>query len=143
MPTNPDKFIKTGPVFSEIIGQICQFSLNTDTQVYSWTALSAGEILAKSFPVEKLSVAVAGFLIGGESLAYRFESIWKLIDLRQRRTAMVLGSTLWQPPTSPGCGWGMPSRMDKRVAPDKVGAVDKQCLGEGKLLFQTGQTGLA
>jgi len=28
---------------------------------------------------------------------------------------------------------GTPSSMDKRVAPDKVGAVDKQCLGEGKL----------
>ena len=33
---------------------------------------------------------------------------------------------------------GTPSSMDKRVAPDKEGAVDKQCLGEGKLLFQTG-----
>jgi len=28
---------------------------------------------------------------------------------------------------------GTPSRMVKRVAPDKEGAVDKQCLGEGKL----------
>jgi len=28
---------------------------------------------------------------------------------------------------------GMPSSMDKRVAPDKEGAADKQCLGEGKL----------
>ena len=28
---------------------------------------------------------------------------------------------------------GTPSIMDKRVAPDKEGAVDKQCLGEGKL----------
>jgi len=28
---------------------------------------------------------------------------------------------------------GTPSSMDKRVAPDKEGAVDKQCLGEGKL----------
>jgi len=32
----------------------------------------------------------------------------------------------------------MPARMVKRAAPDKEGAVDKQCLGEGKLLFQTG-----
>jgi len=32
------------------------------------------------FPVEKLSAAVAGFLIGGESLAYRLDLIWKLID---------------------------------------------------------------
>jgi len=31
--------------------------------------------------------------------------------------------------------------MDKRVAPDKEGAVDKQCLGEGKLWFQTGADG--
>ena len=28
---------------------------------------------------------------------------------------------------------GAPSRKDKRVAPDKEGATDKQCLGEGKL----------
>jgi len=28
---------------------------------------------------------------------------------------------------------GTPSRKDKRVAPDKEGAADKQCLGEGKL----------
>jgi len=28
---------------------------------------------------------------------------------------------------------GTPSRMVKRVASDKEGAVDKQCLGEGKL----------
>jgi len=27
---------------------------------------------------------------------------------------------------------GMPSRMDKRVAPDREGAADKQCQGEGK-----------
>jgi len=27
--------------------------------------------------------------------------------------------------------------MDKRVAPDKEGAVDKQCLGEGKLRSQS------
>ena len=29
-----------------------------------------------------------------------------------------------------------PSRMVKMVAPDKEGAADKQCLGEGKLRFQ-------
>jgi len=35
---------------------------------------------SKSFPVEKLSAAaVEGFLIGGESLAYRLDSTWKLI----------------------------------------------------------------
>jgi len=28
---------------------------------------------------------------------------------------------------------GTPSRVDKRVAPDKEGAADKQCQGEGKL----------
>jgi len=28
---------------------------------------------------------------------------------------------------------GTPSRVDKRVAPDREGAVDKQCQGEGKL----------
>jgi len=28
---------------------------------------------------------------------------------------------------------GMHSRMDKRVAPDKEGVADKQCLGEGQL----------
>jgi len=37
----------------------------------------------KSFPVEKLSAAAAaaaaGFLIGGESLAYGLDSTWKLI----------------------------------------------------------------
>jgi len=33
---------------------------------------------------------------------------------------------------------GTPSRMLKWVAPEKEGAVDKQCLGEGKLWFQTG-----
>jgi len=40
---------------------------------------------------------------------------------------------------------GTPSSMDKRVAPDEEGAADKQCLGEGKLLFQTGadRAGLA
>jgi len=32
---------------------------------------------------------------------------------------------------------GTPSRMDKRVAPDKEGAVDKQCPGEGKLRSQS------
>jgi len=31
--------------------------------------------------------------------------------------------------------------MDKTVVPDKVNAADKQCLGEGKLLFQTGAGG--
>jgi len=36
---------------------------------------------------------------------------------------------------------GKPSRMVKRVAPDKEGAADKQCLGEGKLCFQTGADG--
>jgi len=28
---------------------------------------------------------------------------------------------------------GTPSRLEKRVAPDREGAVDKQCQGEGKL----------
>jgi len=28
---------------------------------------------------------------------------------------------------------GTPSRVDKRVAPDREGATDKQCLGKGKL----------
>jgi len=36
---------------------------------------------------------------------------------------------------------GTPSRMDKRAALDKEGAADKQCLGEGKLRFQTGAGG--
>jgi len=54
----------------------------------------AGKILAKSFPVEKLSAAAAGFLIGGESLAYRLDSTWKLIDWWWRKTAAVLGSTI-------------------------------------------------
>jgi len=36
---------------------------------------------------------------------------------------------------------GTPSRMDNKVAPDKEGAGDKQCVGEGKLLFQTGAGG--
>jgi len=31
---------------------------------------------------------------------------------------------------------GMPSRVDKRVAPDREGAMDKQCQGEGKLWSQ-------
>jgi len=31
---------------------------------------------------------------------------------------------------------GTPSRMDKRVAPDREGAADKQCQGEGKLWSQ-------
>jgi len=35
---------------------------------------------SKSFPVEKLSAVAAGFLIGGESLAYRLDSTWKLIS---------------------------------------------------------------
>jgi len=30
----------------------------------------------------------------------------------------------------------MPSRVDKRVAPDRESAADKQCQGEGKLLSQ-------
>jgi len=55
------------------------------------TAPSAGD-LAKSFPVEKLSAAAAGFLIGGESLAYRLDSTWNLIDWRRRRTRAVPGS---------------------------------------------------
>jgi len=28
---------------------------------------------------------------------------------------------------------GIPSRVDKRLAPDREGAADKQCQGEGKL----------
>ena len=56
------------------------------------TAASAGKILAKSFPVEKLLAATAGFLIDGESLAYRLDSTWKLINRRRRRTAAVPGS---------------------------------------------------
>ena len=31
---------------------------------------------------------------------------------------------------------GTPSRVDKRVAPDRKGATDKQCQGEGKLWSQ-------
>jgi len=31
---------------------------------------------------------------------------------------------------------GTPSRVDKRVAPDREGAADKQCQGEGKLWSQ-------
>ena len=38
---------------------------------------------------------------------------------------------------------GTPSSMDKRVAPDKEGAVDKQCLGEGNSDFKPGQIELA
>jgi len=47
------------------------------------TAPSAGKIFAKSFPVEKLSAAMAGFLIGGggELLAYR-------LDLKAYRPAV-------------------------------------------------------
>jgi len=56
------------------------------------TAPSAGKILAKSFPVEKLSAAVAGFLISGEALAYRLDSTWKLIDWQRKRMAAVPGS---------------------------------------------------
>jgi len=51
---------------------------------------------SKSFPVEKLSAAAAGFLIGGRSLAYRLDSTWKLIDCRRRRTAAVPGSIFRQ-----------------------------------------------
>jgi len=36
---------------------------------------------------------------------------------------------------------GTPLRMDKRVAADKEGAADKQCLGEGILRFHTGADG--
>jgi len=60
MPTNPEKFIKTGPVFSEIIGHMSIVAEHRYTGIQ--TAPSAGEILAKSFPVEKLSVEEAGFL---------------------------------------------------------------------------------
>ena len=35
---------------------------------------------------------------------------------------------------------GTPSRMDKRVVPDKEGAADKQCLREGKLRSLWSQT---
>jgi len=38
---------------------------------------------------------------------------------------------------------GMPTRMVKLVAPDKDGAADKLCLGEGKPDFTAGQTELA
>jgi len=31
---------------------------------------------------------------------------------------------------------GTPSRVDKKVAPDREGAADKQCQGEGKLWSQ-------
>jgi len=40
----------------------------------------------------------------------------------------------WRPPACPDRG--TPSRVDKRVAPDREGATDKQCQGEGKLLSQ-------
>ena len=36
---------------------------------------------------------------------------------------------------------GTPSRMDKRVAPDKEGAADKQCLRRRKTLISTGAGG--
>jgi len=66
------------------------------------TGLNNREILAKSFPVKKLSAAVVGFLIGGGSLAYRLDLTWKLIDWRRGRTAAVPGSIftsdLSQPP---------------------------------------------
>jgi len=34
---------------------------------------------------------------------------------------------------------GTPSRKDKRVAPDKEGAADKQCLGDGTLISNRGR----
>ena len=34
---------------------------------------------------------------------------------------------------------GMPSRKDKKVAPDKEGAADKQCLGDGTLISNRGR----
>jgi len=43
---------------------------------------------------------------------------------------------LRRPPASQVADRGTPSRVDKRdkrVAPDREGAVDKQCQGEGKL----------
>jgi len=56
---------------------------------------------------------------------------------------IVVVSVEWQSTDVPGhygghprpqvADSGTPSSMDNRVAPDKVGAVDKQCLGEGKL----------
>ena len=50
-------------------------------------------------------------------------------DVRDWQTA----GALRQPPDPQVVDRGMPSRMVKRVAPDKEGAADKQCLGEGKL----------
>jgi len=44
-----------------------------------------------------------------------------------------MAGALQRPPASPGCGEGTPSRVEKRVALDREGAVDKQCQGEGKL----------
>ena len=40
---------------------------------------------------------------------------------------------LSRPPHPQVVDRGMPSRVDKRVAPDTEGAADKQCQGEGKL----------
>jgi len=42
---------------------------------------------------------------------------------------------LRQPPRPQVADRGMPSRMDKRVAPDKEGAADKQCLRRRKTLI--------
>jgi len=40
---------------------------------------------------------------------------------------------LWRPPRPQVADRGMPSRVQKRVAPDRECAMDKQCQGEGKL----------
>jgi len=51
-------------------------------------------------------------------------------DVRDWQTV----GALWRLPASPGIAdRGTPSRVDKRVAPDREGAADKQCQGEGKL----------
>jgi len=50
-------------------------------------------------------------------------------DVRDWQTA----GALQRPPACRVVDGGKPSRVDKRVAPDREGAADKQCQGEGKL----------
>jgi len=76
-----------------------------------------------------LTKTTLGFLEVGGSLIVCLHFQHGISDVRDWQTA----GALQQPPHPRVADRGTPSRVDKRVVPDRENAADKQCQGEGKL----------
>ena len=68
---------------------------------------------------------------------FQISSVVGSDDVRDWQTA----GALRRPPASQVADRRTPSRVDKRVAPDREGAADKQCLREGKYVITNREEG--